>query len=305
MISIQNLNITFQSEFQEHKKVVEGLSFVLERNKITGLIGESGSGKTLTALTIMGLLKIKFPLTHVSGKIEYEGLDLLHLSGEEYQRIRGKKFNIIFQNPFTFFNPSIRIQKQFEEVLSSLPFSRISEVLDQVQLYEKKRILASFSHQLSGGQLQRLMIALSLLHYPQLLIADEPTTALDPTLKWGILDIFKKLNAEKHLTLLLISHDIKSIGSISHRILVMYKGCLVEQGPSEKILNHPLHPYTQALMGIEKSSHYGLREVTSQEGCPYAPICPDVKPICPQKMPPAFSKEAQQVRCWLYGEKDE
>ncbi len=339
MISIQNLNIAFKDDLHtnksvvynthqelvvlqgrskvlsdrqinngpvsKYKKVVEDLSFVLLENQITGLIGESGSGKTLTALSLMGLLKIKFPSIKVSGKIEYQGLNLLQICDEDYLKIRGKQINIVFQNPFTFFNPSIRIQKQFEEVLGSLPISRISEVLNQVQLYEEKRILKSFPHQLSGGQLQRLMIALALLHHPKLLIADEPTTALDPTLKWGILHLLKELNVQKNLTLLLISHDLKAIGSISHQILVMYKGCLVEQGPAQKILNNPLHPYTQALMGVEKASHQKLQKVDSHNACPYTHLCPDVKSICTKKMPPVFIKEEQEVRCWLYGETNE
>src|SRR5574341_706688 len=167
MIDIQNLTISILNRTTH--RVINNLSLCIPKNQIFGLMGESGSGKTLTALSIMMLLKLKIPNVRIQGRIVYDDLNLLETPEKDLQKMRGKKMSMVFQNPFTFFNPSFQIRKQFYEILKPLQPIRISEVLSAVQLQDQDRILSSFPHQLSGGQLQRLMIALSILHHPEVL----------------------------------------------------------------------------------------------------------------------------------------
>lgn len=308
MIKVEGLKIDFFDASGERKPGVSDISFTIPEKQIIGLIGESGSGKTITALAILGLLKERAPQARISGKILWNSLgstlDLSKFSHSDYQKIRGRDICIILQNPFTFFNPSLRIRRQFKEVLDSLSPSRVSEILKEVQLHDEERILESYAHELSGGQLQRLMIAIALLHHPKFLIADEPTTALDPTLKWEILNLLQKLKEQHGLTLLIISHDVASVGQICDSLMVMVGGVIVEEGPAEIILKSPMHPYTQALMGHEEGSLEERQSQTIQnQGCPYVFQCPSTKSICSEKMPPFFSSGTHhRTRCWLYGE---
>ncbi|MBI1883366.1 MAG: ABC transporter ATP-binding protein [Chlamydiae bacterium] len=231
MINIKNLTLSFPHPQKGFVNVVENLSLEISKNKILGWVGESGSGKTMTALSIAGLLKLKFPSARMKGQILYEGEDLASADEKKLRLLRGKKISMIFQNPFTFFNPSIKIGHQFKEI-SRGPSSPISEILKKVELYDPNRILKSYPYELSGGQLQRLAIAQAILHDPEIIIADEPTTALDASLKWGILTLLKKIKEEQGLTLVLISHDLASLPGICDEIALFDRGHLLKKTPA-------------------------------------------------------------------------
>lgn len=300
MIQIKNLSIQFPNTDQ---KAVSDLSLSIQENRIYGLMGESGSGKTITALSIMGLLKKKFPQASMNGHILYRDLDLIQLSESHLKNIRGKKISMVFQNPFTYFDPSYKINHPFHEILDRVHNDRIRSVLKSVHIRDEKRILSSYPHQLSGGQLQRLMIALALLNQPEFLIADEPTTALDPTLKWGILALLKKLKDQENLTLMIISHDIVSVSKICDWIFILYRGLLVESAPAQDILHQPLHPYTRFLLSEKAAPKTSLlNSEYSENGCPYFHACPSSKEICARRIPTDHSVEGHHVRCWLYGD---
>ncbi|MBI1871746.1 MAG: ABC transporter ATP-binding protein [Chlamydiae bacterium] len=306
MLAIKNLTISFPSH-EGPKMALSDLSLSISRNQIFGLMGESGSGKTLTALSILGLLPFKAPQAQVKGEILYENKNLLQSSPDQWHEIRWKKISMIFQNPFTFFNPTLRLEKQFREILREESRPRISELLKAVSLQDETRILKSYPHELSGGQLQRLMIALALLQHPQLMIADEPTTALDANLKYSILELLKKIKEMEGLTLFIISHDLEAVSTICDSLGIIFRGFLVEYSPASGLLQNPLHPYTQELLkqsgtNISNPGKEPLLEFKTQ-GCPYTLRCPHTKPKCNHEMPPWFlesGKEDHRVRCWIY-----
>lgn len=303
MIEVKNLTVEIPNK-KTHVPLKD-LSICIPKNQIFGLMGESGSGKTMTALSIMSLLKRKIPHAKIKGCILYDNQDLLKTPEKNLQKIRGKKISMIFQNPFTFFNPSFQIQKQFDEISNALSSSRIQEVLKAVQLHDEHRILSSYPHQLSGGQLQRLMIAISILHHPEVLIADEPTTALDPTIKASILNLLKKLKENYGLTLFIISHDIPYVSKICDQMAVIYRGYLLETAPAKELLNEPLHPYTQELLNIQNKNTSEMKnkslKFNTEQGCPYTDRCPHAKSICANKLPPFYEyKNGHLVQCWLY-----
>lgn len=262
MIKIKNLTVDIPSS-EGSKRILHQLSFEIPPHSIFGLIGESGSGKTMTSLAMMGLLKLKIPSVRIQGEILYRGVDLLKLSDLDFHEIRGKKMSIIFQNPYSYFNPAIKIRNQFDEILAPLHPSKVIEILKSVQLRDENRILSSYPHQLSGGQLQRLMIAISLLHQPEVLIADEPTTALDPSLRMGVINLLKGLKEKNNLTLFIISHDISAISHICDHIAVMYRGEIVEMNNAKHLLKSPQHPYTQRLF-----SEHALYQGSHGLSCP-------------------------------------
>lgn len=227
MIEIKNLYIEVPFA-GSNKRLIDHVSLRIEPNSIFGLIGQSGSGKTTLALALTALLKRKIPHAHIRGEILYHEIDILRASPKQLRSLLGRKISVIFQNPFTYFNPSMTLESQFQEVLSPLPYSRIHEVLETVHLKDAGRMLKSYPHELSGGQLQRLMIALAILHSPEFLIADEPTTALDPHLRQEILNLMKELQTHHRLTLLIISHDVTSILPMCDRMAILEAGRLRE-----------------------------------------------------------------------------
>lgn len=300
MLEVRSLSVEFKTGVLVHR-VVSDLSFTIAPGEIAGLVGESGSGKTMTALAILSLLKIRFPRAMVSGGIFYKGTNLVTAPEAVLRGLRGARISMIFQNPFTYFNPSIKIRDQFREALFGLPFSRVYELLEAVHLADNGRILQSYPHTLSGGQLQRLMIAMALLHHPELLIADEPTTALDASLKMEILNLLLELQQNFGLSMLIISHDLGAVSRICDRLVVLYRGILAEESAPDRLLAEPLHPYTQELLLKREPKKDSSAGDSLPSGCPYHPRCPSATAECASSVPPLFDAQGgRRVRCWLY-----
>jgi microcin C transport system ATP-binding protein len=256
LIEIRNLTVEFTGG--EHpQRAVNGVSFNIRRGETLALVGESGSGKSVTAHSILRLLP--YPLArHPSGEIHYAGHDLLQAPERTLQGIRGNRIAMIFQEPMTSLNPLHSIEKQLAEVLAlhkglvgEAARARILELLTLVGIPEPARRLRALPHELSGGQRQRVMIAMALANEPELLIADEPTTALDVTVQLRILELLKGLQAQLGMAMLLISHDLNLVRRIAHRVCVMQRGSIVEQATSEALFRQPTHPYTQELLAAE------------------------------------------------------
>ncbi|MCU1720184.1 ABC transporter ATP-binding protein [Pseudomonas sp. 5P_5.1_Bac1] len=256
LIEVRDLAVEFVTGSQQ-QRVVENISFDIRRGETLALVGESGSGKSVTAHSILRLLP--YPLArHPSGSIRYEGQDLLHLDEKKMRHIRGNRIAMIFQEPMTSLNPLHNIEKQINEVLmlhkglrGKEATARTLELLELVGIPEPAKRLKALPHELSGGQRQRVMIAMALANEPELLIADEPTTALDVTVQLKILELLKRLQAKLGMALLLISHDLNLVKRIAHRVCVMQRGCIVEQASCDELFRAPQHPYTQMLLGAE------------------------------------------------------
>ena len=258
LMEVRDLAVEFVSGDQV-QRVVEGISFDIRKGETLALVGESGSGKSVTAHSILRLLP--YPLArHPSGSIRYAGKDLLSLGEKPMQRIRGNRIAMIFQEPMTSLNPLHNIEKQINEILllhkgltGKQATARTLELLELVGIPDPRKRLKALPHELSGGQRQRVMIAMALANEPELLIADEPTTALDVTVQLKILDLLKSLQARLGMSLLLISHDLNLVKRVAHRVCVMQRGQIVEQADCQTLFRDPQHRYTQMLIGAEPS----------------------------------------------------
>jgi microcin C transport system ATP-binding protein len=256
LISVKNLAVQFR-QGESVTRAVNGISFEIGRGETVALVGESGSGKSVSALSIMQLLQ--YPAaSHPTGEIWYEGRDVLKMKSEELRKMRGSKISIIFQEPMTSLNPLHTIEKQVSETLKvhrgmddKAARARTLELLEKVGIREPEKRLAAFPHQLSGGQRQRVMIAMALANEPELLIADEPTTALDVTIQAQILELLAKLQKEMGMAMLLITHDLGIVRRMAERVYVMQSGDIVEQGATEEIFTAPKHAYTRQLLAAE------------------------------------------------------
>lgn len=252
MLKVEELSIHFE-ERGMRQDVVKGISFELADGEILGIVGESGSGKTMTALTIAGLLKERAVLD--SGKILLDGTDLLPLSAKELLKVQGRDISMIFQEPMTALNPTMRIGKQVEEALklhTSLPKAqraeRVVKAMEDAELQDIGALCGKYPHELSGGMRQRVMIAAAIICRPKLLIADEPTTALDVGTQDSILKLLKKLNRKYGMGMLFISHNLRVVNELCSRILVMKEGRIIEEGAAEDIFRHPRMEYTKELI---------------------------------------------------------
>ncbi len=250
MLEIKNLHIEFRG--RNAAEAVHGIDLSMAEGETLGLVGESGSGKTVTALSVAGLLG---SAAKVSGEINFRGRDLLKLSPEEKRRVQGKEIGMIFQEPMTSLNPLMRVGPQIEEVLrlhSSLPAERrrelAIEVMGKVGLPEPELTYKKYPHQLSGGQRQRAMIASAMIIDPKLLIADEPTTALDVTVQAQIMELLARINRNRGVGILFISHDLNVVRKLCSRVAVMQNGLIVETGTTEQIFSEPRHEYTKKLI---------------------------------------------------------
>ena len=269
LIDIDNLNVSI-GEKSKNKNLLKNISFNIKRNEIVGLIGESGSGKSLTSLCILRLLeKDKF---NISGEISFENKSILNLNEKEIMRIRGSEISMIFQEPMSALNPTKKIGKQLFEVFkahsvfpSEEAKKRINRLIIKVKLDNVKDLFNKYPHQISGGQKQRVMIIMALSLRPKLLIADEPTTALDVTIQKEIIDILKDLQKSENLSILFISHDLRLVSSVSDRILIMKDGEIIEQGTNKEIFNSPQKDYTKALMSIIIDNSKRLKELPTIE----------------------------------------
>ncbi|PQB05531.1 ABC transporter ATP-binding protein [Aureitalea marina] len=252
LLSVKDLKVSFGRK-KNQTEIIQGVSFDLKPNSILGLVGESGSGKSVTSLAIMGLLPAK--TSQISGELSFEGQRLDQMNPKELRDLRGREISMIFQEPMTALNPSIRCGKQVAEVMklhlgisSGEAKNRVISLFNQVQLPRPKSIYRSYPHQLSGGQMQRVMIAMALACKPKLLVADEPTTALDVTVQKEIIHLLKELQQENGMSIIFISHDLNLVSEIADEVVVMYQGNMVEKGSMEKIFKQPEATYTKALI---------------------------------------------------------
>jgi peptide/nickel transport system ATP-binding protein len=297
-------------------KAVDGVNLEIGSGRTLGLVGESGCGKSITALSIMRL--IERPGRIVSGTVLFEGVDLLKLSEAEMRDIRGNAISMIFQEPMTSLNPVFTCGSQIaeairlhEDVGSREANERAVEMLRQVGIPDPERRANQYPHELSGGMRQRVMIAMALSTYPQLLIADEPTTALDVTIQAQILELMKSLREQRQMAIMLITHDLAVIAEMADDVTVMYAGQVVEHSDVYTVFERPHHPYTRGLLGSIPRLGERRRRLQTIEGvvpnplnlppgCLFARRCPYRMPICSQTSPPLQEVGPGQVsRCWL------
>jgi oligopeptide/dipeptide ABC transporter ATP-binding protein len=297
--------------------VVDDISFAVKAGETLGLVGESGSGKTITSLAVLGLLEIP-PAEVAAGKVIFEGRDLLALSESDLSNLRGARLSMVFQEPMTSLNPLMTVGRQIEEPLrrhlglsSTEARVRAVELLGMVGLPRPADAAESYPHQLSGGMRQRVMIAIALSCRPALLVADEPTTALDVSVQAQILALLDDLQREIGAAILLITHDLAVIAETAHRVAVMYAGRIVETGPVETLFARPLHPYTEGLLRsiprIERDREEFLPEIAGvvpapwdlPSGCAFAPRCAHADQICVERRPGlADQGHERAVACW-------
>jgi len=303
-------------------KAVEGINLRIDSSETVSLVGESGSGKTLTALSIMRL--VPHPGKIIKGKILFlnngGNVDLLSISEEDIRNIRGKKISMIFQEPFTSLNPVFSIGYQIAEVVrlhlklkGNDMINKVKESLNLVGIPDINRIIKSYPHELSGGMRQRVMIAMALVSNPKLLIADEPTTALDVTIQAQILELISDIKTKLNLSVLLITHDLGIVKEISDKVVIMYAGKIVEVAKKREIFENPLHPYTVGLLKsvpdinkVEKRLYTIKGSIPHPlefpSGCRFNPRCPEAMDICKIKEPVETKiSETHLVRCFKYG----
>jgi peptide/nickel transport system ATP-binding protein len=266
LIKVDALSISFFKDEIENQ-IIKSISFKISPNEIVAVVGESGSGKSISSLALMGLLP-KGISKITAGSILFDDLNLAGLSGKDFQKIRGKEIAMIFQEPMSSLNPSMRCGKQVEEILkrhSNLSKSEINteviNLFEKVKLPNPNKIYKAYPHEISGGQKQRVMIAMAIACKPKLLIADEPTTALDVTVQKEILELLKEIQKETKMSVLFISHDLSLVSELADKVMVMYKGEIVEQGTTEMIFDAPQHNYTKALIGARPSTEFRLEKL--------------------------------------------
>lgn len=315
ILSVRNLTTTLIKEKKPYK-VVDNLSFDLHRGKTLALVGESGCGKTITAFSLLRLLP-EPPFLPPTGEVLYQNTNLLTLPKRKLKNIRGKRIALVFQNPFVALNPVYTIGFQMKEVIDAhlkleekRAYELMVQTLKEVELPRAELLLNAYPHELSGGMLQRVVIALALLSSPDILIADEPTTALDATIQAQILQLLLRLKEKKSMALLMITHDFGVVAKIADEVLVMYAGESIEYASTEKIYKTPCHPYTQGLISCFSKKGEGNRfhsirgslpPITEfPKGCRFEPRCNHAKAICAQQNPSFFHSIDHPVKCWLY-----
>jgi peptide/nickel transport system ATP-binding protein len=314
LLEVRDLTTSFQTGSGE-VTAIEEVSFSLEKGEILGIVGESGSGKSVTALAIMGLLP-RPPARILGGSIHFEGQDLLKLSDRSMQRLRGPGIAMVFQEPMTSLNPVFTIGEQIMETIrahENLPqtavFARAVEMLEKVGIPSASTRMVDYPHQLSGGQRQRVMLAIALVCRPRLLIADEPTTALDVTIQAQILELLMDLRDEFGMAIIMITHNMGVIAETADRVLVMYAGRTVERAPVVRLFDHPLHPYTRGLLSCVPTLDQdqdrliaipgSLPEPSRRPaGCRFSARCTYAIPACSEAIPPLeFFEPAHAAAC--------
>ncbi len=316
ILKVDDLKTHFFTE-QGTIRAVDGVDLYVGKGETLGLVGESGSGKSMTALSIMRL--VPPPGKIVSGSIRFKGIDLPNIEDREMRKIRGDEISMIFQEPMTSLNPVYTIGEQIAEVFRfhrdmsrGEIEERSIEMLRQVEIPSPERRYGDYPHQLSGGMRQRVMIAMALALSPDLMIADEPTTALDVTIQASILDLINKIKQEREMSVILITHDLGVVHEVADRISVMYAGVIVEESSVGDLFKNPLHPYTRALLKSLPSRNVGKKKLFTipgsvpklsdlPKGCRFSPRCRDVMDICLKKEPEMKGEyPSPRVRCWLH-----
>ena len=312
LLEIENLSVEFPSK-NASMHAVDGVSISLETGDVLGIVGESGSGKSVTMMALMGL--VPFPGRVTADTLRFDGHDLLKLSDSERSKLTGKDVAMIFQDPTTSLNPCFSVGFQLAETLRlhlkldrQAAHRRSIELLEQVGIPAPESRLKDYPHQMSGGMNQRVMIAMAIACNPKLLIADEPTTALDVTIQAQILDLLHGLQKERGMALVLITHNMGVVSEMAQRVAVMYAGQIMEQRSAEDLFSRPQHPYTQALMAALPERSDGLTRLTTipgmvpgmydrPHGCLFAPRCAYAQDACRAQRPPLQSRQQGQVRC--------
>lgn len=320
LLDVVDLSIEFFTKYG-WVRAVNQLSFQVRDGEIFGIVGESGCGKSVTSLSILRLLNGDTSRI-ASGRILYQGKDILTMSKDELKDTRGSEIAMIFQDSMMSLNPVMTIGNQLisslrahSDISRAKARAKAIELLETVQIPSPAQRVDEYPHQLSGGMRQRVMIALALINEPKLLIADEPTTALDVTVQAQILDLLAKLQKERAMSVILITHDMGVVAEMAHRVMVMYAGEKVEDGTQERVFNGAAHPYTQGLIKAIPMIDQTVEELYTipgtvpqlhamPEGCRFAPRCPHRMDIC-QKHPPIFDLgQGHESMCWLYDRKE-
>ena len=315
LLEVKDLHTSFFTDAGE-VKAVNGLSFNLDEGEVLGIVGESGSGKSVTAYSIMRILTD--PGTIKSGQVLYKGRDIVSIPEKEMRKIRGAKISIIFQDPMTSLNPTYTIGNQIEEAIllhtersKKEARKRAIEMLNLVGVNEPEKRVKQYPHELSGGMRQRVMIAMALACEPDILIADEPTTALDVTIQAQILELMQKLQKEMGMAIIMITHDLGVIADMCNTIIVMYGGRACERGTAEEIFYNPCHEYTKGLMRSIPSvvgkkerlipiSGTPIDQLTLPKGCAFAPRCDNAMKICMEAQPDEiWVNKEHSAACWM------
>lgn len=323
LLNVRNLSTSFFTQRGE-VQAVRGVNFEVHPGEILGIVGESGSGKSITCMSILRLLKSSGRI--VGGEALFEGQDLFALKEEAMRDLRGNDIAIIFQDPMTSLNPTLTVGEQVMEAIvrhrdvsRAEARERVIELFDLVRIPSPEARLNSYPHEFSGGMRQRVMIAMALSCDPKLLIADEPTTAVDVTIQRQILTLIKDIQARLGMAVILITHDLGVIAEVTDRLLVMYGGMVMEEGPVKTLFANPRHPYTQGLLAsipnLTNAGHTRLTPIPGSPpdmlrpppGCPFAPRCTHARAQCALAMPPLFDQatapqlqDTQKARCWLH-----
>ena len=323
ILEVQDLKTRFHTQ-DGTVHAVNGVSFELREGEMLGIVGESGSGKSVTMMSLLQLIPIP-PGEIVSGTAVFNDIDLLKMDAEQIRRIRGGQIGFIFQDPMTSLNPVLPIGRQIVESLmthtdmtKNEARQRAAELLNLVGIPMAEARLSDYPHQFSGGMRQRVMIAIALACSPKILIADEPTTALDVTIQAQIVDIVRRLREEIGMSIIWITHDLGVVAGLVDRVMVMYGGFIVERSEVKDLYAHPQHPYTQGLLGalprldVERATH--LTNIKGQPpdllvaptSCPFAPRCPFAYERCLEENPPLVqTNKGHEVACWWDTEKGE
>jgi oligopeptide/dipeptide ABC transporter ATP-binding protein len=324
LLSVQGLRTHFFTD-EGVVRSVDGVDLEVRDGETLGIVGESGCGKSVTSLSIMRLVPSP-PGRIVAGEIRFQGRDLLKLSDAEMRKIRGNEIAMIFQEPMTSLNPVFRIGDQIGEVLrlhlrlsKKQARARAAELLREVGIPRPEQIVHDYPHQLSGGMRQRVMIAMAMACRPKLLIADEPTTALDVTIQAQILDLMRAIKQEAGTSIVMITHDLGVVAEMCDRVVVMYAGKVVEEADVHTLFKRPQHPYTQGLLASMPRLNERRKRLVAipgnvptpfemPKGCKFAPRCPHATAVCHESEPellPIADDRPHTVRCWLHSEHQE
>ena len=317
ILQVNGLKTSFLNSNGE-TQAVRGVSFTVHKGEALGIVGESGSGKSVTSMSILQLLASTGRIRE--GEVLFEGKDLTKATRKEMREIRGGKIAMIFQDPMSSLNPLIRVGKQVEEMIAIHQPSlskeerrkRVLELFEMVRIPEPEKRYKSFPHEFSGGMRQRVMIAMALACNPEILIADEPTTALDVTIQDQILKLLRSLQEEMGMSIIFITHDLGVVAELCSRVLVMYGGMVMEEALIDDIFHRPRHPYTMGLLAsipnIKQDKSQRLTPIPGSPpdmtnppaGCPFAPRCPYARQICLEQMPPYTQLDpTHRSMCWL------
>jgi len=307
LLDVENLKVEFKTD-DGLVKAVDGVSFSVDRQETLGIVGESGSGKSVTNLAVVGLVP-RPPGRVTAGRVVFDGRDLIESSSRQLRRVRGRRIAMIFQDPMTSLNPFLTVEQQMSEV-TRLHLGHTARqarehavaMLRRVGIASPERRLFDYPHQLSGGMRQRVMIAMALACKPEVLIADEPTTALDVTIQAQILDLMKQLQEEEGTAIILVTHDLGVVAAVCDRVAVMYAGRFVEEAGVDDLFASPRHPYTLGRLGsiprLDEAWGTELRPIRGQPpdltrlppGCPFRPRCPWAIDRCGQQIPPLVGR---------------